>query len=207
MISLARHSFKSAFNSKLAVSTSFAWSKTALDQWLLIRLTFVCCSVVFGAALFVVFYAETLNVALVGTVVSSALNLTSELRFAVRFTTDMESKLNGFVRLEEYARDLPREKAYEKESDRALVNRGWVKEGRVEMRGLKMRYREDLDLVLKGVDVVIEGGEKCGVVGRTGSGKSSLMMALFRIVEASEGRILVDGEDISTVGLDLLRRR
>jgi ABC-type multidrug transport system fused ATPase/permease subunit len=73
-------SFKSSFNRKLALSTSFAWCKTALDQWLLIRLTFMCCSVVFGTALFVVFYADALDVALVGTVISSALNLTSELR-------------------------------------------------------------------------------------------------------------------------------
>ena len=73
-------SFKGAFNRKLALSTSVAWCKTALDQWLLIRLTFICCSVVFGTAIFVVFYADVLNVALVGTVISSALNLTSELR-------------------------------------------------------------------------------------------------------------------------------
>jgi ATP-binding cassette, subfamily C (CFTR/MRP), member 1 len=119
----------------------------------------------------------------------------------------MESKLNGFMRLEEYANDLPRERPYEKESDAVLVNRGWVTDGRVEIKGLKMRYREGLDLVLKGVNCVIKGGEKCGVVGRTGSGKSSLMMALFRIVEASEGQILVDGEDIATIGLDLLRKR
>jgi ATP-binding cassette subfamily C (CFTR/MRP) protein 1 len=119
----------------------------------------------------------------------------------------MESKLNGFARLSEYASSLPRERASSLAGDAVLVKRGWVKEGRVEIKGLKMRYREGLDEVLKGVNCVIKGGEKCGVVGRTGSGKSSLMMALFRIVEPSEGQIMVDGEDIATIGLDLLRRR
>ena len=68
-----------------------------------------------------------------------------------------------------------------------------------------MRYREGLELVLRGVNIKLDGGMKCGVVGRTGSGKSSLMLALFRIVEASGGGIKIDGEDINGVGLDLLR--
>lgn len=62
------------------------------------------------------------------------------------------------------------------------------------------RYREGLDLVLRGVDLHIHPREKIGVVGRTGAGKSSLMLALFRIIELSGGSIVIDGEDISTLG-------
>ena len=69
-----------------------------MDQWLLIRLTFVSCTVVTLVGLLVVLYAQELDVAVVGVAVASSLNLTSELRFAVRFFTDMESKLNGFQR-------------------------------------------------------------------------------------------------------------
>lgn len=91
--------------------------------------------------------------------------------------------------------------------DAAKASSGWIKEGRLEIKNLEMRYREGLELVLKGVSMELEGGMKCGVVGRTGSGKSSLMLALFRIVEASAGSISVDGVDIAGVGLDLLRKK
>lgn len=68
-----------------------------------------------------------------------------------------------------------------------------------------MRYRPDLDLCLRDVCVHFKGGERVGVVGRTGAGKSSLTLALFRILEAAEGRILIDGVDISEIGLHDLR--
>jgi ATP-binding cassette subfamily C (CFTR/MRP) protein 1 len=68
-----------------------------------------------------------------------------------------------------------------------------------------MRYRPDLDLCLRDVSVHFKGGERIGVVGRTGAGKSSLTLALFRILEAAEGKISIDGVDISEIGLHDLR--
>lgn len=70
-----------------------------------------------------------------------------------------------------------------------------------------MRYRPGLDLVLKGVDCRIAGGETVGIVGRTGAGKSSLTVALFRLVEAAGGKIVIDGEDIAKMGLHDLRKK
>ena len=68
-------------------------------------------------------------------------------------------------------------------------------------------FRDDLDLVLKGVSFEVEGGQKVGIVGRTGAGKSSFTLALFRIIEAEEGAILIDGIDIASVGLHDLRSK
>jgi hypothetical protein len=68
-----------------------------------------------------------------------------------------------------------------------------------------MRYRPELDLVLKDVCVKIEGGERVGICGRTGAGKSSLTLALFRIIEPASGRILIDGVDTTAIGLQDLR--
>ena len=68
-------------------------------------------------------------------------------------------------------------------------------------------FRDDLDLVLKGVSFEVEGGQKVGIVGRTGAGKSSFTLALFRIIEAEEGAILIDGIDIASIGLHDLRSK
>lgn len=71
----------------------------------------------------------------------------------------------------------------------------------------QVRYRPDTPLVLKGISVSITGGEKIGVVGRTGGGKSTLIQVLFRLVEPSGGKIIIDGIDISALGLHDLRSR
>lgn len=71
----------------------------------------------------------------------------------------------------------------------------------------QLRYRENLDLVLKGISFTVEGGEKVGIVGRTGAGKSSLTLALFRIIEAAGGSISIDGIDVAELGLHSLRSR
>ena len=70
-----------------------------------------------------------------------------------------------------------------------------------------MKYREDLDLVIDNLDLEIADGQKLAIVGRTGAGKSSLTLALFRILEATRGSIVIDGVDIADVGLDDLRSR
>ena len=72
---------------------------------------------------------------------------------------------------------------------------------------MQVRYREDLDLVLKGLSLSIKPREKIGIVGRTGCGKSTLMSTLFRIVEPTGGRLLIDGQDLARVPLHLLRSK
>lgn len=83
----------------------------------------------------------------------------------------------------------------------------WPSAGAIEVQGAKLAYRPGLPLVLKGLDLSIRGGEKIGVCGRTGAGKSSLGQALFRVVELQDGSIVIDGIDIKTLGLNDLRSR
>lgn len=81
----------------------------------------------------------------------------------------------------------------------------WPSHGAISVEKLEMRYRPDTPLVLRGLTFSVAGGEKIGICGRTGSGKSSLFIAFFRMVEPTGGRIVIDGVDIATLGLGHLR--
>lgn len=83
----------------------------------------------------------------------------------------------------------------------------WPENGALNFENVHLRYRPGLPLVLQGLSMNIKGGEKIGVVGRTGAGKSSIMQAIFRIVELDQGKIEVDGRDISKMGLHSLRSK
>lgn len=83
----------------------------------------------------------------------------------------------------------------------------WPAKGNIEFEGFSMRYRDDLPLVLKEINLKIRGGERIGIIGRTGSGKSTLTMALYRMIEADAGRIRIDDVPIDTIGLHQLRSK
>ncbi|KAJ1564651.1 hypothetical protein HK405_014305 [Cladochytrium tenue] len=101
--------------------------------------------------------------------------------------------------------DIPQEAAYEVPATKPAGE--WPKNGEIEFRGYSTRYREGLDLVLNGVSFKVRPNEKLGVVGRTGAGKSSLTLSLFRLIEPAGGQILIDGVDVSSLGLFDLRSR
>ena len=90
-------------------------------------------------------------------------------------------------------------------SNEDKVGENWMKSGKVEFKDFNLRYRPDTELVLKDLNFTIQPSQTIGVVGRTGSGKSTLCLALWRIVEGFSGKILIDGEDISLIPLDNLR--
>ncbi|KAK0089852.1 hypothetical protein PV325_005159 [Microctonus aethiopoides] len=174
------------------------------NRWLSIRLEMVGNMIIFFSALFAVIGRDTLSAGLVGLSVSYALQITQTLNWLVRMTSDVETNIVAVERIKEFA-DTPQEAPWEI-PDRTPV-KDWPTEGKVEFHDLKVRYREGLDLVLNGLTFSVSGGEKIGIVGRTGAGKSSLTLSLFRIIEAAEGKIFIDGIDISTLGLHVLRSR
>ena len=107
-------------------------------------------------------------------------------------------------RISEY-QNTPQEAAYEVPDQDPPKE--WPEYGVVKFENYQTRYREGLDLVLRGIDFEIQRGEKIGIVGRTGAGKSSLTLALFRIIEAAGGSIVIDGVNIGHLGLGKLRSR
>ena len=85
------------------------------------------------------------------------------------------------------------------------IDKNWLKFGKIEFKNFSVRYREDTELVLKNINILINPGEKIGIVGRTGSGKSTITLCLFRLLEAFEGKIYIDDLDISSIPLEILR--
>ncbi|KAG2369151.1 ABC protein [Suillus spraguei] len=132
---------------------------------------------------------------------------TDVYHLVTRQTADVENYMNAVERVVQYVAGdtIPQEAPYEIKERTPPAQ--WPEHGAVEFNDIKMSYRPGLPNVLKGISIKIKGGEKIGVVGRTGAGKSSLMLALFRIVEASGGSITIDGVDISTIGLKDLRSK
>ncbi|XP_069548711.1 ATP-binding cassette sub-family C member 2 [Brachyistius frenatus] len=173
------------------------------NRWLAIRLEFLGNLVVFFAALLAVISRKSLDSGLVGLSISYALNVTQTLNWLVRMTSELETNIVAVERVSEYT-ELENEAKWVTDT---RPPEKWPQAGRLQFENYKVRYRPGLDLVLHGITCHIDSTEKIGIVGRTGAGKSSLTNCLFRIIEAAEGRILIDDIDISTIGLHDLRNR
>ncbi|KAK6170726.1 hypothetical protein SNE40_019043 [Patella caerulea] len=174
------------------------------NRWLAIRLEFLGNLIVFFASLFAVLGRDNLSPGIVGLSISYALNVTQTLNWMVRMTCELETNIVAVERVKEYA-DTPTEAEWIVENNRPPKD--WPTSGVVEFSDYKVRYREGLDLVLKGINCKVKSGEKIGIVGRTGAGKSSLTLALFRIIESAEGSISIDGINIAEIGLHDLRSK
>uniref|UniRef100_A0A4W5RYK3 ATP-binding cassette sub-family B member 6 n=1 Tax=Hucho hucho TaxID=62062 RepID=A0A4W5RYK3_9TELE len=177
----------------------------AAMQWLDIRLQMIGVIVVTGISVIAVIQHQfkSIDPGLVGLSLSYALSITGLLSGLIFNFTQTEMQLVSVERTEEYSTTLPTEPQH----SNPQVPTSWPEQGWVEFRGAVLSYREGLPNALDGVSLVVRPGEKVGVVGRTGSGKSTLFLALFRMVELNQGQILLDGVDTSQVGLAQLRSK
>uniref|UniRef100_A0A674KCL9 Multidrug resistance-associated protein 1 n=1 Tax=Terrapene triunguis TaxID=2587831 RepID=A0A674KCL9_9SAUR len=194
--------FKQQSDLKVDENQKAYFPSIVANRWLAVRLECVGNCIVLFAALFAVIARNSLSPGLVGLSVSYSLQVTTYLNWLVRMSSEMETNIVAVERVKEYS-EMEKEAPWCIEQTAPPNN--WPHEGKVEFRGYGLRYREDLDLVLKNINVTINGGEKVGIVGRTGAGKSSLTLGLFRINESAEGEIIIDGVNVAKIGLHDLR--
>lgn len=178
--------------------------------WLAVRLEFVGTLIISSACLCAIIEHRMIGgnetfAGLAGLSISFALSVTQALNWSVRMSSDLEANMVSVERIRQYCK-ITSEAPHHLSSDNSLTYT-WPSDGKIIFSAAKLRYRPGLPLVLKGLDIEIPPMSKIGVVGRTGAGKSTLMVSLFRIVELSSGSISIDGIDISKVGLNLLRSK
>jgi ABC-type multidrug transport system fused ATPase/permease subunit len=215
---------------------SVFYSVKAMDRWLSVRLETLGNVVVLAAAFASVFLtrAGKMKAGAAGWGLTQSLAITGLLTWAVRVVTDLETQMMSVMRVNELTNThqyndtekslmVPQEKAEPGEaldalyysklfipsspmSEKGLASTGWPWSGEISMKNVSVRYSPSSQRALKNINIHIPSGTTLGVVGRTGSGKSSLLLTLFRLMEIdSGGSIEIDGVDIRSISLDTLR--
>ncbi|XP_071484824.1 ATP-binding cassette sub-family C member 9-like [Diadema antillarum] len=183
-------------------NTALVYLYTA-NRWLAIRLDYLGAVIVLIASLSALLGAVygSVDSSLVGLAITYSLEISIFMNMVVRGCADLELQMNAIERIRYYT------EVKNEDYDGLEPPPEWPDKGEIVLEKISVRYAPELDPVLHDVDVTIPAGQKLGICGRTGSGKSSLTLALFRIIDTFKGRILIDGVDIASVPLITLRQR
>lgn len=183
------------------------WAFLGCNRWLGFRSSFLMFVFTGSGCFFGIFLSQTdwfeVDPVLYGLGLSLLIELGMIFQVTVRLSGDVMDQMISVERALEYTELLP-EASLRVESDEAIAN-CWPENGSIEVQNLSIRYRETLPLSLDSVSFTIPFGHRVGIVGRTGSGKSTFVQALFRLIEAESGTISIAGIDISNLGLHKLR--
>ncbi|XP_056008627.1 ATP-binding cassette sub-family C member 3-like [Ostrea edulis] len=174
------------------------WLDIAITSWRSLYIEMLGCLVILATCIIAVGTKDSISPGIAGLSVSYSLTIILSMNWFVYVFTLVETSAVSVERIAEYT---------EKESENDLINvdhrpsEDWPGQGQVTLSSYSTRYRSQLDLVLRNINVTIKPGEKVGIVGRTGAGKSSLALALFRLIEPVSGNIEIDGERLTDLGL------
>jgi ATP-binding cassette, subfamily C (CFTR/MRP), member 4 len=192
--------------------TWYAW--LLANRWVGTRLDFVSFLILVAVTLFGVLFADSVDPGMLGFAITYCIQLSGVFQYMVRLTAKVESQLTCVERILHYSQ-LPSEeevestatnKAARNPMQATATDSRWPSKGAIEFKAVSVRYRKDTPDVLRNLSFSIPGGSKIGVVGRTGSGKSSLTLALCRLNIVSSGTIAIDNVDCSQVSMGTLRR-
>ncbi|WAR18941.1 MRP1-like protein [Mya arenaria] len=181
-------------------NAKFYFAALSAGRWIAVRLETLGNFLILAAAIFALL--SDLNGAQVGLSVTYSLQITISLNLVIQAISELEMNIVSAERVSEYT-ELISEAPWSIPARRP--SREWPRTGDIELKMYRTRYREGLELTLKGLNCHIQSAEKIGIVGRTGAGKSSLALSLFRLIEAAGGSIVIDGRNIANMGLHDLR--
>ncbi|KAF9484351.1 ABC transporter [Pholiota conissans] len=196
--------FKNDNEKRVDIENRAYWLTVTNQRWLGIRLDLLGALLTFIVAMLTVGTRFSISPSQTGLVLSYILSVQQAFGWMVRQSAEVENDMNSVERILYYAQDVEQEAPHEIPDKKPPSS--WPAEGRMELQNVVLNYRPELPAVLKSISMSVGAGEKIGIVGRTGAGKSSIMTALYRIVELTSGSIFLDGVDISTIGLTDLRK-
>jgi ABC-type multidrug transport system fused ATPase/permease subunit len=180
------------------------------NRWLSTRLQFIGSIITLSTSLLALgslYSNNRMSAGLIGLIMSYAMRVTSSLSFIVRRSVEIESDIVCCERIFEYCKLEP-EINEELIKDKLIKKLpiGWPFEGKIKFNNYSTRYRENLDPILKNISFSVNSKEKIGIIGRTGAGKSSLVLSIFRLIEPINGYIEIDGLNTSKLKLHDLRK-
>jgi ATP-binding cassette subfamily C (CFTR/MRP) protein 1 len=177
----------------------------ATQRWLCVQLDVIASIFALIICLMCICEVFEISASATGLLLNYVIQIVGLLSLTVRAMTLVENEMNSVERLHEYSFHLPQEAAYTKSE--FTPPQEWPSSGYIEFKDVSLRYRANLPTVLKDMNLSVYPGEKVGICGRTGAGKSSIMTALYRLTELEKGSIEIDGLDISNMRLYDLRSK
>ena len=197
--------FIDLYKEKIDQNHKFLYGMQELKCWVAFYLDILTSFMIYCSVIVVIQYISTYPASTSGLVISNVLQLLVFLQWTVRMFNEVREKLASVKQLAYYGNSVQQESPSIIETNRPPKD--WPKTGNISFNDVYLRYQEYGVDVLKGVSLKINAKEKIGIVGRTGSGKSTLLISLLRIVESSKGNIIIDGLDVSKLGLQDLRTK
>jgi ABC-type multidrug transport system fused ATPase/permease subunit len=201
--------FTEEFFKRLRHNQRMFYGNYMINRWFSSRIPVVGGLISIATAMSIVLAVKygSLSPGVAGLVTVYSLSFWGVLNWGIRIWAEVESRMTSLERVRHFA-DLPQEPLVfgTNGANLPLVPNDWPTRGEIKFVGVKARYAKNRPVILKGLDFTIPAGAKVGIVGRTGSGKSTVFQTLYRFIELEEGKILIDGLDIAMVPLDRLRR-
>ena len=199
-----QENFRQKYHEKLDDFYKVLIYQNGTSGWFALNLDLICFFLLFFILSFSWIFEKLVNPIILGLLIGYTLKMIENTYGFFEQYINFEKNYSSMDNCEAYTH-IVQENNYKLKFDKFLKENDFPKRGEIKFINYYVRYRPDTKLVLKNINFKINPGERIGIVGRTGSGKTTLCLGLFRILEATKGQILIDGVDISTIGLELLR--
>ena len=174
-------------------------------QWYDLNLDFLSFSFIMFLVIFTIVFKDNFTAQAIGILLNYCINIQQSLIHGLNTLSNFENSMIDLERCLQYT-NIQSEAPKKTQIDNDEKLKNWPNEGKIQFVNFSVKYRPETEIVLKNINFSINSKEKIGICGRTGSGKSTITLCLFRIIEAFSGKILIDDVDISKIGLDKLRK-